>query len=158
MANAIVAASVPVEIGGVQYWMAPLTDEDYEALDNWLQVRAIRIARESLLDTMSAVERDEQMRQAFETAVQLTWFSPTGVRLMSQLAGLSQYLWQGLKHNHPALTVATVTKWVKDKDKRDLLQDCFDLANNAGLAAKKNDQATGENPGNQSPNGQSTGS
>ncbi len=141
----IVAAPVPVTVEGQEYQVAPLTDLDYEELDNWVRMRILSLARASLTPAMSAAQRDETMRQALETAAGATFVGPLGHRLLSTIDGQAAFLLLSLRHQHPALTVETVRGWIRKPENRTALFDAFDLAN-GGEGQVEGQKKTAETP------------
>lgn len=108
-------APTPLHLGGVEYMLSPLGDDDIEELNQWLRSRVIQMAQQSLTDDMSPEVRREILSLAIDKARQLSWISGAGAAEMATLEGLSRVVWQGLRRNHPELTHAQVRKLIIDK-------------------------------------------
>lgn len=130
MADFTTGAAVPVTINGVEYFMTPLSDENYEELDNWVRMRIVSIARASYTPDMRQADRDELMRQALESAASAVWASDLGARLTRTKDGIAKYLSVGLRVRHPECTHEWVRKLILHDDKAlDALMDAWELAN-----------------------------
>jgi hypothetical protein len=84
--------------------MAPVTDKDISELDEWVQARYIRIARDSLPSDASPEEREETIRIAMLQAQSLTWLSGHGAKMIATVAGMTRLVWQSIRREHPDVT------------------------------------------------------
>lgn len=95
------AAAVPIQIGGQEYLMSPLTDQDISEIDEWLRARVIRAAMQAIPGNAEAGARDAALAQAMKVAMTISWVSGDGPKMMSSVDGIARILWQSLKHRHP---------------------------------------------------------
>ncbi len=129
MTNRAQATAAPgeIRIGDKTYQMSPLSDKDIGELDNWIRVRVVRLARQSLIGGETSAERRETMQAAFEYATSLTWLDK-GAEEMATLEGAARLLWQVLKKNHPELEVQDLEVAIVDGTINiDESMDTFDL-------------------------------
>lgn len=89
---------------GTTYRMAPLTDRDISELDNWVRSRHIQIAIDAGKD-LSDEDRMELKEVAMMQAATLSWMSGMGARLMATVDGMARLCWQGIKTNHPLVSL-----------------------------------------------------
>ena len=131
------AATGEITIDDKIYQMAPLTDKDIGELDNWIRIRVIQLARDSLSGNESSHESKAIMHAAFEYASSLTWLDK-GTEEMITLEGVARLLYQVLKANHPELTPAYLAECiVGDKINVNEALDVFDLLHNVEQVKKK---------------------
>lgn len=116
MPQSVTAAPHPVELGGQTYLMSPLTDGDFEQLNNWLRSGVIQMARQSLTPDMLAEEREETLAVAMREARKMSYLSEAGRASLASIDGTAQLLWLGLRRNHPALTADEVRSLVFEGD------------------------------------------
>lgn len=108
--QAATAAAAPLKFAdGTVYQMSPLTDKDIAELDAWVQSRIIEMARASLSKDATQIERDETLRIAMQTAVNVTWLSGQGAKILATVPGWTRLVWQAIKKNHPGVTEADVS-------------------------------------------------
>ena len=131
----VTAAAWPVYLGGQEYFLSPLSDEDNEELNNWLRASFIQMARESLPDGATREEREETLGIALREARALSWFSHDGSRVVKTIDGVARVLWQSLKKRHPDLTHARVRKLITDPATIDYVMSVWREAN-VGNAVK----------------------
>ena len=106
MTARITAASVPIKFNdGVEYLYSPLTDKDIDEMDEWLQARSIENARNSLAPGLSAEERQETLSIAIRDSLGITMLSGIGAKMVATVAGMTRLVWQGVKKNHPDVTI-----------------------------------------------------
>jgi len=108
--------------------MSPLTDNDMAELDHWLRVHVLRLVRESVSDAPDT-EREAIMRTAMDHVLGLTWTSPEGARILTTLDGLARVLWQGIRHNHPTITVDEIRGAIVDPRTLEDAMDGFAVLN-----------------------------
>lgn len=133
------AAPGDVTIDGKICRMSPLSDKDIAELDNWVRIRVIRLAKESLTGKETKEEREELLEVAFKHASKLTWLGE-GLEDTTSLEGVARLLWQTLKKHHPDLTVEYLAECiVEDKIDVDETMDVFDLLHSTigGTSKKK---------------------
>lgn len=90
--------------------MSPLTDKDFEQLNNWIRSGIVDVARASLNSEMSQEERDEVLGVALRQARGVSYLSPEGREAMSSLDGTAYLLWLGMRHHHEKLQPADVRR------------------------------------------------
>lgn len=110
----ITGSPYPLELGGTEYLVSPLTDGDISELDNWLQARYISRIRESLAQQYDGAENipdaeyTRAMTLAGKEALGISWMSGEGARLMASVDGISRVLWQMIKRRQPDVTHAFI--------------------------------------------------
>ncbi len=126
--------ATPVEfiIDDVTYKMSPLTDRDIAELDEWVQSRFIRAARESLDETTPADIWERTMRLAMREALTLSWMRPPASAIFQSIDGLARLAWQSMKRNHPDLSVQNIRHLLFDPQNIDKVQEAFQRANDVG--------------------------
>lgn len=91
---------------GDSFLASPLRDIDLAELDEWVQSRAIAVARQSLRLDMTAAERNETMEVAVRAAASMSWMTGAGCSLMSSNDGVSQMCHVMIRRHHPNMTAA----------------------------------------------------
>lgn len=105
----IVAASYPIDLGGVLYNVAPLDDVDLGELDNYVRHVHIETAAKSV-EKLPPRQQDQILSIAVRQASSLCAMSPEGALILKNTAGVARMLWQGIKKNHPDVTYEFVRK------------------------------------------------
>lgn len=110
MADMATATAAPVDIhlGGKTFRMSPLTNQDLGELQQYLVSRIMQEARASLPPDATDKQRQITEEAALRYTQGLSWMSGDGARKMADVTGMTRILWQGLKHNHPDITVEEV--------------------------------------------------
>jgi hypothetical protein len=137
--QAATAASAPVTIGGREFQASPLTDRDSAELDNWVQTRVIKTARDSLDEDTSEQERQETMDSANRIAQSMTWLWGDGAAILATPDGMARLAWQMCKDNHPGLAFEEIRAAILQPTAVDDIAGVFDFLHPA-LTAKKNDK------------------
>jgi|SRR6185437_6117870 len=110
MPPSISAASAPLTLKGVDYNISPLSDRDWDELNNWLRSRLIKIARNSLTPDMDQESRDEVVGAAVREASKIDLMTGRGLRELSGPEGQCRMLYQSLKREHPRMTAEQCKK------------------------------------------------
>jgi len=134
------AAPGEVTIGDKTYRMSPLTDRDIGELDNWIQAKSLRIARESIPKDASTDEYNRMITAAMVGIQSLTMSSTRGAAVMASVDGLARALWQGIHPHHPDVTVDDVASALYTA--KDIGSAAFDFkrVNHFGSSKKKRRQ------------------
>ena len=106
------ASPAPIVLGGVEYSVSPLDDNDMGEIDLWLRTNLIKTARASIPPDASAEEKERIERLAMREAQELSWMSRAGQRQLATLDGICRLLYQTLKKKHPDITFETIRKLV----------------------------------------------
>lgn len=112
MPQSVTAAPHPIVLGGQTYLMSPLTDGDFELLNNWLRSSVIQMARDSLSPDLTAEEREETLAVAMREARKMSYMSEAGRTTLASIEGTAQLIWLGLRKNHPNLSAEEVRELV----------------------------------------------
>ncbi len=132
------AASVPFDMGSVEYQLSPLTDRDISELDNWLRARMVRAARESLPDDATPEQRQETIGAAVVATAGVCLLSDLCASVMATPDGLARVIWQSVKRNHPGIMPNDVeAALLKESNAIDEALMAFDIANNSPTVKKK---------------------
>jgi hypothetical protein len=123
------AAPAPITLGDKTFRMSPLSDVDIGELDQWLQARIVRIARNSLPEDADPALRAETIGAALDKAATMTWMSPKGAEMMATLDGMAQLIWQGCHRNHPGLTPEDVRAVLLNPTDIELARATFERLN-----------------------------
>lgn len=89
-------ATWPLVIAGKEFAASPLTDKDYEELDNYIQSRVIEVARASL-SSLSTQERSEMLQAAIKAAASSGWGTTEGGKIMRTVEGMLRLGWQMIR-------------------------------------------------------------
>ena len=145
-------APTPIYLGGKEYTLSPLGDDDIEELNNWLRADVIRMAESAIDDDTPPDRAREIRRMAIETARGLSWISGDGAKAMASLNGISRVVWQGLKRNHPELSHVDVRKLIIDKKTIDYAMSVWKELNlKPAVNRNKEGRPAGNNAANGSP-------
>ena len=104
------ASPMPIMMNGIQYMMSPLADFDLGALDNWVRGEVIKAAQASVPTDAPQEQHDKVFDRALRVSITVTWASETGAAMLGTVPGMAQFIWQGIRGNHPEMTVAAVEK------------------------------------------------
>lgn len=129
----VTAAPAEIVLGDKTFRMSPLTDADMSEIDNWLRVRALRLARESVAGA-TAAERREVMQLALEFVPNISFTQHSGAEMMGTLDGVARLLWQGIQHNHPDVTLAEIQSRILKPETLQFAMDTWTLLNNQAAA------------------------
>ncbi len=124
------AAPRPVRLGGVEYKMSPLTDQDIAYLDGWVRKKHVEVARSTLPEDATEEQKDRTERIALAQASAMSFMSGQGVHIIAGIDGWSQIMWCGLHRNHPELTVERIAELLIDPKTLAEAQDAWDVLNN----------------------------
>lgn len=116
MPQSVTAAPHPVTFGDRHFLMSPLTDGDFEQLNNWLRSSVIQMARRSLTSDLTAEEREETLAVAMREARKMSYLSEAGRTAMATVDGTAQLLWLGMRNNHKDLTSDEVRSMMLNGD------------------------------------------
>jgi hypothetical protein len=110
----VTGASFPITLAGNTYELLPLSDKDYEEINNWGRKQLIDIARASFDDEMSQDERDEILGAALRESRSVNFMTPDGAKFFRTPMGIARILWQGLRKRNPKLELVTVSVAIRD--------------------------------------------
>lgn len=122
--------TMPLTLGGREFAMSPLTDDDISELDNWTKTRLFELARLSLR-IMPATEAEQRLilEVALKAGMGLTFLSGEGARLMGTLDGLARLVWQCVKTSHPDVTPEMLRKLLMNNADAMAAKTLFDEMN-----------------------------
>ena len=126
---------------GTEYRMSPLTDRDISELDEWVRLTYINLALKSLPPEVSEEQREAVRFRAVGEAMAVTWTSATGAALMATVDGMTRLVWQGVRVNHPAVTLEDLRKHLFSRDNLAMVRSQFRRAN-----VPEADEAQGPDP------------
>ena len=112
--DAVTAAPVPINLGGTEYLVSPLTDKDLVSLDEYIRHIHIKTAVDSCKNMPQEIA-DKALSMAVKQASSMTFMSPEGAGLIKSVAGVARILWLGIKHNHPTVTHEDISAKMLDK-------------------------------------------
>lgn len=134
MAGRVTGAATPVKLTNgeetLEFQFSPLSDKDIDEIDEWLQSRAIDLARASLHDGLTQRERDETMNAAQRLAMEVSMLSPSGAKMLSTVAGLTRLCWQSARKNHKDLTESKLRSFMLHPANIDAVNEAFHKVNN----------------------------
>ena len=110
----VTGAPAPITVGGRELRMSPLTDKEYEEVNNWLRAKVIKTARAAFTDDMTPAERSEILQAAILASRSLTFVNATEMFELDRLEVMARVLHQGVVRNHPDVTI----EWLKDEFKK----------------------------------------
>ena len=87
-----------------EFLASPLTDQDYDSLDHWVQSQVVAIARNSLRESeVTQAQYDEEMGIAYTSALGVSIYEPRGVAVVNTPAGVARIFWQMIRKEHPTI-------------------------------------------------------
>lgn len=108
-----------VQLGSGKYELSvrPLSDEDWAALEQWVQAKYVRDTRARCHTLeMSEEETQRQIDRAFDKASTLTLATHEGMRLLQSFEGSVYFSWLHCRRDHPDLTLDGMAKVLSDPD------------------------------------------
>lgn len=117
MPPSMAAAPTYVTLGDKNYRMSPLSDKDYEEINNWIRSSYLQMVRQSFTPDMLPAQRQEEIAVAQETARGLNMLSMHGKSVMSTPEGVSLLVWLGIKRNHPDVPLDEISPHFLDPQK-----------------------------------------
>lgn len=103
----------PVKLGDKTYFATALTDASLQSLDMWIRSKYVERAIE-LIKRAPPEDKETAYRVATQEAASLGWKSGFGQQLMGTVEGVAQLLWEGVRENHPDVTVEELRKFLMD--------------------------------------------
>lgn len=116
-------------VDGTEYRMSPLTDRDISEMDEWVRLTYINLAMKSLPHGTSEERRDAVRFRAVGESMALTWTSSTGAALMATVDGMTRLVWQGVRVNHPDVTLEDLRKHLFSRENLSMVRSQFRRAN-----------------------------
>ena len=98
----------------VTYQLVPLTDRDYDELDNWVKEQIIESAVQGAKHLEPSIQKlviDSAVAQASGAS----WLTPTGTKLIVTPRGIARMLWQSIKRNHSTITYKEILSAMFDE-------------------------------------------
>lgn len=117
--------------------MAPLTDADISELDSWLRSQFIRMVRNSLEESMSDRDKELELAGARRQAAGLMFVTGDGARAMASVDGMARVVWQGIRKNHPEITLEKLRKLLFSPENMEAANDSWEEANLPASPTKK---------------------
>ena len=105
----------PVKLGDKTYFATALTDASLQSLDMWIRSKYVERAIE-LIKKAPPEDKEIAYRVATQEASSLGWKTGFGQQLMGTIEGVAQLLWEGVRENHPDVTVEELRKLLMDGD------------------------------------------
>lgn len=129
MTTNISGAAVPLKFKDkngkiIELQFSPLSDIDSDELDLWLQSRLIENARNAARNC-TPEQYTIDMRIANEQALELTFMSSRGVKMLATLAGMTRLCWQSVKKRHPEITQEQLRELLLSPENMDELNTAF---------------------------------
>ena len=101
------AAPFEITIGGKEFKLSPLNDEDYGCFEQWVRGKYVRHWKESTID-LDSDERVTLLREAFEKASTFTVTGPECMQAMVTLSGMVKLIWLAARKNHAEITEVNI--------------------------------------------------
>ena len=112
----VTAAPAPLYLDGEEYTASPMTDLDFAEFDEWVQGRFVKMARLAAPQGMApeeVSERNEITQVAMLTAMQVTFLTDEGQRILSSRLGVAKLTQFMLRKEHPKLDIETLLKYMR---------------------------------------------
>jgi hypothetical protein len=113
----------------LEFFVSPLSDRDWDELEDWIQTQHIRLARKSLDDDCTQRERDETLAVAVREAGQVSLVSSQGAQYLHSIHGLARLMWHSLRHRHPTLTIEEARGYLLNPANATEFTEAFGRAN-----------------------------
>jgi hypothetical protein len=139
-ASKLVAAPFPINLGGVEWKMSPLTDLDHEELNQWVRSQHVRTA----IEAAKGLDRetfDRVVGVALNQAHTLEWTNEDGRAVAGTLNGMAQLIYQSVKKCHPKATPKEVLDSFLSGDKNENLLLAMQTFRQLNSVELKNEQA-----------------
>lgn len=147
LASLASAAPVPVQVGGRDLLLSPLSDRDFDELSLWYQVRVLQIARASFTPENTPQEREETMRAACAQAASIDFlseFGSGGIQAASEAT--AQFVWRLFrKHPKNVFTLDDARRLVRSGESIQNIMDDWQFMQYGKVPENKTEG--GENPG-----------
>jgi len=93
---------------GKDYFFHPLTDKEYDTIDEWLQTRYVTNCIRSLPKGLSQDKENSIINSAIKESLKLSFLTPSGAEMLATVTGMTFIAWLSLRKSHPELSVEDV--------------------------------------------------
>ncbi len=104
----LTGAARPINIGKLELLMVPLADIDIAEINNWLRAEYVRSAISAIDDNTPDKLANRIIEVAQKSAANLTMFTEQGIRMLTDIAGISRIIWQCSRKHNPNVTHADI--------------------------------------------------
>lgn len=126
---ASITRKYPLKIGDKTYELSPLNDIGREALDEWVRSRYIKRAKLLIEELDNESDKRLALKVAFEEAASLTWLTGKGAKMIATIEGMIRMIFEGIRINHPDLTIEEFTQHTFDQAILEEANAAFDALN-----------------------------
>ncbi len=113
VSDATAAPSV-VTLRGRQYYLPPLTEEDWGKFERWLRDRENRVAAENSESAANEEQRLLILERGADRASEIHINHPSALKIMASFEGATQLLWINLQKRHPNIKLKEVQELCQD--------------------------------------------
>ena len=140
------AAPVTLVLGGAEYELSELTNDDWAALERWLRGRPLANAKELIEDnpTLTSSERGLLLTEAAREGRDISLTSPGSAKALVSLDGARLIFYLTARHKTKGLTKAKVAEIIT-------LDNEAEVNEQIDLAMGGRDAESGEAPAEDSP-------
>ena len=129
-----------------EFLASPLTDQDYDSLDQWVQSQVVAIARNSLREEeVSQAQYDEEMGIAYTAALGISIYEPRGIAVVNTPAGVARILWQMIHKEHPTIKHKDLIGYCRQIENRTEILSVFRKLNPGDVAPEDSDEEPEKN-------------
>jgi len=114
---------------GKEYLFRPLTDKDFDTLDEWLQSKYVENGMKAIPDTWPEERQNGVINSIVKASLTITFLTPGGLELLSTLQGMVFVSWLSLRKEQPNLTLDLVRELLVQKRNLQLVNEAFRKVN-----------------------------
>jgi len=93
---------------GKEYLFRPLTDKDFDTLDEWLQSKYVENGMKAIPDEWPEEKQNAVINSIVKASLTITFLTPGGLQLLSTLQGMTFIAWLSMRKEQPDLTLDKV--------------------------------------------------
>jgi len=131
---------IPIRLGGREFLFSPLTDKDYDTVNEYIRSAIIKTAS----DYVFSVEMDDRLRStiitnAVTSAAGESFITPPGMRILGTIDGMAFLTWVSIRKENPEITPLELSRLLSDPSNLAQVNIAFERANaiTVGMIAKK---------------------
>jgi len=114
---------------GNTYLFRPLTDKDFDTLDEWLQSRYVENGMKAIPAEWPEEKQNAVINSIVRASLMITFLTPGGLELLGTLQGMTFVSWLSLRKEHPHLTLDLVRELLIQKQNLQLVNEAFRKVN-----------------------------
>jgi hypothetical protein len=105
----VTAAPTPIRFNnGKDYLFTPLSDKDFDTLDEWLQAKYVENGMKGIPEEWPEEKQNAVINAIVKESLKITFLTQGGLELLSTLQGMTFVSWLSLRKEQPTLTLDQV--------------------------------------------------